>query len=236
MTSEKRPGRLSRLLAKHYASPPIRGLMAAASSALSIAGDPVMSVASGAVNVFDAVLLAQVSRIESNRQRLSDRTEARLEVLDEAGKFDETVLDDPEYQSLAFQAAVASAGESQDEKIEWYAAILAGAASHDRPKDLNMRALLATLTSLTPEEMRLARQFYEGFSKAGAAARRDGVLPPPWGPDTDLYLQHLESAHLIVPRIVQGAPRHFQGPIGNYFVTDTFHRLMHLVRQTDPAT
>ncbi len=44
--------------------------------------------------------MAQIARIETNRQRLSDRTEVRLEVLDAAGRFDDTVLDDPKYQRL----------------------------------------------------------------------------------------------------------------------------------------
>jgi hypothetical protein len=45
-------------------------------------------------------------------------------------------------------------------------------------------------------------------------------------------LAHLESADLIVARVVDG-PRRFQGPEGNYFVTDTFRRLMELIEQTD---
>jgi hypothetical protein len=40
-------------------------------------------------------------------------------------------------------------------------------------------------------------------------------------------------ANLIVPEVVSGLPEGFQGPSGNYFVTDTSYRPMALVRESD---
>jgi hypothetical protein len=185
-----------------------------------------------AASVVDASLMAHMAgRVEANREELSQRTEARLDRLEEKGRLEEEVLESPNFHALVFQAAVASAQESETEKIDWFAAILAGAASRERPPDMNIRALLSTMAFLTADEIRLARQFYDDFHQSGRPIR-DGAPPPMWGPDTGLYLARLESADLIVPRVMDG-PRRFQGPEGNYFVTDTFHRLMALVRESD---
>ncbi len=141
------------------------------------------------------------------------------------------MLQDPQFHAVVFQATLAAAHEGESEEIDLYAAILAGAASRERPAQLNVRALLATMSFLSADELRLARQFYENFNQLGRAIR-DGAPPPAWGPDTGLYLAHLESADRIVARVVDG-PRRFQGPEGNYFVTDTLQRLMKLIEQTD---
>ena len=219
-------------LSRVYLSWPVRSAMAGLASGLSAARDVNLSVAGAAVNFVDAALATHMSgRLEANRQEISDRTEARLRQLEESGRLDEKVLQDPHFHAVVFQATLAAAQESETEKIDWYAAILAGAASTERPASMNVRALLSTMTALTADEMRLARRFYEDFHQRGRAIR-DGAPPPAWGPDTGLYLAHLESADLIVPRFTDGPPR-FQGPEGNYFVTDTFRRLMELVQQTD---
>lgn len=68
-------------------------------------------------------------RPEANRQDLSDRTEARLQQLEEAGRLDEKVLQDPHFHAVVFQATVAAAQESESEKIDWYEAILASMSS-----------------------------------------------------------------------------------------------------------
>ena len=216
-----------------FNSSAVRGAMAALPRSLAATGDPSLTVAGVALSVVDAALIAHMgSQIEANRRELSDRTEERLERLEEKARLDKEVLESPEFSALVFQAAVASAYESEAEKIEWYAAILAGAASRQRPSELNVRALLSSLTFLTTEEMRLARQFYEDFNQARYSIV-DGAKTPAWGPDTGLFLKRLETANLIAPNIVQGLPARFQADSGNYFVTDTFHRLMALVRETD---
>lgn len=219
-------------LSKVYLSWPVRGAMAGLASSLGTAGDSTLATAGAAINFLDAALATHISgRLEANRQDLSDRTEARLQQLEESGRLDETVLKDPQFHAVVFQATLAAAQEGESEKIDLYAAILAGAASRERPAQLNVRAVLATMSFLSADELRLARQFYENFNQLGRAIR-DGAPPPAWGPDTGLYLAHLESADLIVARVVDG-PRRFQGPEGNYFVTDTFQRLMELIEQTD---
>jgi hypothetical protein len=208
--------------------------MAGLASSLGATGDSTLATAGAAINFLDAALATHMSgQLEANRQDLSDRTEARLQQLEEAGMLDENVLQDPQFHGIVFQATIAAAQESESEKIDWYTAILAGAASTERPAEMNVRALLSTMSFLTADEMRLARKFYEDFNQLGRAIR-DGAPPPAWGPDTGLYLAHLESADLIVPHVTDG-PRRFQGPEGNYFVTDTFRRLMELVGQTDAA-
>jgi hypothetical protein len=214
-------------------SPAVRGAMAALPYSLAAAGDPTLTVAGMAVTVVDASLMAHMGgRVEQNREELSRRAEERLDRLEAKALLDEEVLKGAAFHALVFQAAVAAAQEDEHEKIDWYAAILAGAASRERPAELNARALLSSMTFLTADELRLARAFYEEFAQAKYSIV-DGAPTPAWGKDTGLYLKRLETANLIVPHVVSGLPGGFQGPSGNYFVTDTFNRLMALVREAD---
>ena len=211
----------------------VRGAMAALPYSLAATGDPTLTLAGMAASVVDASIMAHmVGRIELNRELLAQGTEERLDRLEQKARLDEEVLEGPEFHALVFQAAMAAAQESDDEKIDWYAAILAGVASRDRPGELNAKAILSSLTFLTADEIRLARSFYQEFAQKTYSIV-DGAPTPAWGKDTGLYLKRLETANLIVPHIVSGLPAGFQGPSGNYFVTDTFHRLMALVRESD---
>jgi hypothetical protein len=182
--------------------------MAGVAPVLGASGNPALGGLGAGISVFDSFLVAQLTQMEANREQLAERTDIRMEVLYDTGRF--------------------------DEKIDLYAAILAGAASMDRPPDLNMRALLSSVTFLTVDEIRLARQFNEGVEPEQTAIL-SGIRTPLWGPFTDFYLRRLESANLIVPHIVQGLPARFQGERGQYMVTDTFRQLMELVRQTQPS-
>jgi len=225
----------SSVVSRILLSTAVRGAMAALPYSLASSGDPSLTVAGMAITVVDASLMAHMGgRVEQNREELSRRTEERIDRLERRARLDDQVLESPEFHALVFQAAVAAAQESDVEKIDLYAAILAGAASRKRPPELNVRALLSSITFLTTDEIRLARQFYQDFDQRKWSIV-DGAPTPAWGPDTELYLKRLESANLIVPRFVQGMPGGFQGVSGDYFVTDTFHRLMELVRQTDTA-
>jgi hypothetical protein len=209
----------------------VRGAMAGLPYSLATTADPNLTVAGMAISVVDASLMAHMGgRIEQNREQLARLTEDRVDRLEERGRLDDQILESPEFHSLVFQAALAAAGETETEKVDLYAAILAGAASTERPSELNVRAVLSTLTSLTADELQLARQFYEDFDR-GQNAIIDGLATPTWGPDTGLYLKRLEIANLIVPEYVRGNP--FEGTPGTYFVTDTFHRLMALVRESE---
>lgn len=211
----------------------VRGAMAALPYSLAATSDPNLTVLGIAATVVDASLMAHMGgRVEQNREELSRRTEERIDRLEQRARLEDEVLESAEFHALVFQAAVAAAQESDVEKVDLYAAILAGAASRKRPPELNVRALLSSITFLTAGEIRLARQFYEDFDQRKWAIV-DGAPTPAWGPDTGLYLKRLESANLIVAHVVPGMPGGFQGPSGNYFVTDTFHRLMALVRETD---
>lgn len=216
-----------------YLDPKMRGVVAGSIAALGVPGNPALSAVGAGFSFLDNFLVAQLSQAESNRVYLSDRFEARTEVLYDSQRLDEETFEDPDYKALAFQAAIAAAQETSEEKIDLYAAILAGAASKELPPDLNMRAILSSVTFLTVEEIRLARQFYEGVDQAQTAIL-SGIRTPLWGPHTDFYLRRLESANLVVPHMVQGLPARFQGERGQYFVTDTFKSLMQIIRQTEP--
>jgi hypothetical protein len=219
-------------LAKAYTSTPIvRAIMDGLPGVLGASGDPLAIGLGIATTAVDSALVAHLSNaVERNRIELGERTESRLCQLEDRGQLDEAVLQSPEFQALVFQAALAGAAETDSTKIDLYAAILSGAASRARPPQLNVRSLLATMTVLTAEEVRLARQFYSDFNQSGLAIV-DGLPTPAWGPDTGLYLKHLESADLLMPEWARGRP--FEGSAGTYYLTDTFHRLMDLVNQTD---
>ena len=207
------------------------GALAALPYSLAATGDPNLTLAGMAATVVNASLIAHIrGRIETSREELSRRTEGLLDRLEDKGRLAEEVLESADFHALVFQAAVASAQESEAEKIDWYAAILAGAASTERPPELNARALLSSMTFLTAEEMRLARRFYEDADTEGWSVI-DGLKQPMWGPNTGLFLRRLENADLISPRTITGGGP--GGPTRSYFVTATFQRLMALVRESD---
>ena len=210
----------------------VRGAMAALPYSLATTADPNLTVTGMAISVVDASLMAHMGgRVEQNREQLARQTEVRVDRLEERGRLDDQILESPEFHSLVFQAALAAAGETDAEKVDLYAAILAGAASTERPSELNVRAVLSTLTSLTADELQLARQFYEDFDR-GQNAIIDGLATPAWGPDTGLYLKRLEIANLIIPEYARGK-NPLEGTLGTYYVTDTFHRLITLVRESE---
>jgi hypothetical protein len=94
------------------------------------------------------------------------------------------------------------------------------------------RAILGSISFLTIEEIRLARQFCEGIPEI-QTFKLQGVTTPQWGPDTDFHLKRLETANLVVPMISQ-APFPAAVAHGQYLVTGTFRRLMELIKQTQP--
>lgn len=232
-----RKERLSGLMRKLYLDPKTRAVMTGLSGGLGATGNTALAGTGAVVSMFDTFLAAQLSRVEANHERLAELTDAGMEVLYDAGLFDENIFQDKHFQGLVFQAAVAAAQETEDEKLRWYAAILAGAASREKPEQMNLRALLSSMTFLTAQEMRLAREFYEGFTlEQHGYAILDGVSTPLWGPDTSLYLRRLESADLIAQRSDVGPFARNVGPNGSYFTTSTFQRLMELVKQTEPPS
>lgn len=230
-------GKLTGFMRRLYLDPKMRGVVAGSIAALGVPGSPALSAVGAGFSFLDNFLVAQLSQAESNRVYLSDRFEARTEVLYDRGRLDEEAFGDPDYKGLAFQGAIFAAQETSEEKIDLIAAILAGAASKDRPAEMNMRAVLGSISFLTIEEIRLARQFYEGdeILERGYSVI-DGVSMPNWGPDTGLYVQRLATAGLIVRRSDPGPYSRFSGPGGRYHVTSTFQRLMELLRQTEPLS
>lgn len=224
--------RLTGFMRRLYLDPKTRGVVAGSITAMGVPGNPVLSSVGAGFSFLDNFLVAQLTQAEANREYLSSRFEARTEVLYDSGRLNEETFQDPDYKALAFQGAITAAQETSREKIDLIAAILAGAASKDRPPEMNMRAILGSISFLTIEEIRLARQFYAGIPEI-QTFKLQGVTTPQWGLDTDLYLKRLETANLVVPMISQ-APFPAAVAHGQYVVTGTFRRLMELIKQTQP--
>src|SRR5262249_11307569 len=122
-----------------------------------------------------------------------------------------------EWGDLLLRTMDGSARTRSEEKRRLYAAILLGAASTERPNDLDVEALLDSLSDLTEKDVLIAAEVYKTVH-GDTAAFIDG-LGVPDQPDAEFHIQRLRAAGLLVEldQTFFGGPR-------KYTVTDTFRR------------
>lgn len=117
------------------------------------------------------------------------------------------------------------------EKVQLIAAILVGATSVDRPEDLDVESVMASIVNLTPADLASARRLVDHLGP--------GTFPPPTelGPDRLFFIGRLVAAGLIESVAVNAAKpsgRHRvleeSLPAIEYRFTPTFARLFSLLR------
>lgn len=117
------------------------------------------------------------------------------------------------------------------EKQTTIAAALVGATSVDRPRDLDVESVIASLVSLTPADLVAARRLVDHLGPGTFAA------PPELGPDALFYMARLQAAGLlesvILPasdRTARLGPGYRTDPAIEFRVTPTFGRMLDLLR------
>ena len=136
-------------------------------------------------------------------------------------------LDPEELVDYAIQA-LRGATETRDiEKRRVLAAALVGAATTDRPADLDIAAVMAGLSSLTPADLQYARELADAVAN-NPYKIIDYLGPPATAADGTFHLLRLQSqglVHGVAPGAVIGI-----GPGLQYRLTPTFWSVLELLR------
>jgi hypothetical protein len=124
--------------------------------------------------------------------------------------------------------ALRGATETRDtEKRRVLAAALVGAATLDRPADLDFAAVIAGLSNLTPADLQYARELADAVAD-NPYKIIDFVGTPATAGDSTFHLLRLEAqglVHGVAPGAVYGS-----GPGLQYRLTPTFWRVLDLLR------
>jgi hypothetical protein len=126
--------------------------------------------------------------------------------------------------------AVRGATETANrEKVQTIAAALVGATSVDRPAHLDVETALASLVSLTPADLEVARVLAKNPSRSGFSPSH--LL----GEDSLFHLGHLQAAGLVESIVKPGVDNRARGlgktePSIEFRVTRTFLRIIKLLR------
>jgi hypothetical protein len=182
------------------------------------------------IPVLGAILSRAITTLETDK--LSHRIEAlfadvtSLAAKVDRSKFDREYVESPDFEGIVLAALEAGRRSNDLHKRRWVAAVLVGAATNERPRDLDTEAILNTIGTLTSAELTLARLIYEGVDRTDFGIVQ-GVAPPAGFPDLDFHLKRVGAAGLIDGRepLTDFGPRAL-----SYFPTDTFGRLVTLLK------
>jgi hypothetical protein len=119
----------------------------------------------------------------------------RIGVLEEQRVGDRRFFETEEGADLIFAALVASARTRHREKLRLYAAVLAGAATYNRPEEVEPEALLDSLIGLTPIEVSMLRVIHECRTKGWEVTV--AAFPAEAQPQQGLHIARLTAAGFI---------------------------------------
>ncbi len=171
-------------------------LAGAAGVALALELGPTSGLAAGAGMHLTLGLLRE--RTAQRQRKLKNAVEMRVERLEEQSRLtsDTTLL--VEFVDVFTERFVGVAFD-EEPKIELFAGLLAGTVSLDRPKALDARAILRSLSGLTSNEIALALAVKQNWDTSILGPIITEIEKPDWGPDTDYHLNRLDAAGLIEP-------------------------------------
>jgi hypothetical protein len=211
----KEPTKLERAVAWYAENAYARATVSGIGSLVPFAG--------AAVDAFLGTMGTELA--ERRRDALFAELRAILSRLDES-KVDKDYFRSEEWADLLLKAIYSSAQTRDAEKIKLFAAILAGAATQERPIDLDVEAVLGTLANLTPVEITIAGKMYEAV-EADPTVFVDGLPTPPVDADAEFHMKRLEAAGLVAARQPNGMT--FQHMV-TYHLTPTFYRIIAMLR------
>lgn len=154
-----------------------------------------------------------------------DELRAALDAVND--RLDTTVTEGQLYDA-AIKALRGSIETGDREKVRILVAILAEAATRDRPDQLDAETVLGELVNLSSASLRVARQMYDEAA-AESHPVNAGVPAPSGDPDADFHTQRLEAAGLIQVVHIQAQAAGGIRP-ARYEPTPTFRRIMAMVR------
>ena len=163
---------------------------------------------------------------------ISDRIEDFVEEFNELGarldqsKVDHEYLTSPEYVDSAIAALEAARRTSDRRKLRMIAAFLLGAATVERPADLDVETVLIAIRDLSPSMLWMAGRIQVLATNPGQSQRMYGRAIPPAVPDRDFVLNRLVAAGLIS----EAGSGRFQVFQGDYSPTETLTRTMHTMQ------
>jgi hypothetical protein len=157
------------------------------------------------------------------------------EVRQAIGRVSAEKLDVGVSEGQLYDAAIRAVRGAMDtasrEKVQLIAAILVGATSVDRPNDLDVESVMASIVTLTPADLVSARRLVDHLGP--------GTFPSPveLGPDGLFFIARLQAAGLIESVAINAARpsgRHRVLeevlPSIEYRFTPTFGRILDLLR------
>jgi hypothetical protein len=207
-------------------------LRIARDAALSYSGNPALRAVLTAipfVSSLDALVGTAGSNIAIGRlSALIEDMGAQVGRL--ADKMDHEVTEEQLLDS-AIRAVRGAAETGNREKVRTIAAALVGATSVDRPRDVDVESVIASLVSLTPADLIAARRLVDQLGP--------GTFPPPpeLGIDGLFYVARLQAAGLlesiVLPasdRTARPGPGYRTDPAIEYRFTPTFGRMLGLLR------
>ena len=168
-------------------------------------------------------LRATMAEVEAAMARVHDRLDSQL--------------DPEELVDYAIQALRGATETRDTEKRRVLAGALVGTATEDRPLLLDFEAVIASLSDLTPADLRFARELADAVAKNPydiITARRGSLVTATGAPanatmsDDTLHLLRLQ-AHGLVQGVAPGSVAGV-GPGLQYRLTPTFWRVLELLR------
>lgn len=127
----------------------------------------------------------------------------------------------------AIRAARGALETGDRAKVRMLASVLVGATSTERPPDLDVESVVASLVSLTPADLDYARRLAEANcdNRFGPVQYPQDPVPDP---DGHFRMMRLQGAGLV---LAQGSGSMLgAGPVLTYRLTETFWRILDLLR------
>ena len=178
--------------------------------------------------------------------RLQQFAEELNVAIERSAQRQDPAIGEEDLHDAAIRALHGAVETGNREKRQTLAAALVGATSVDRPGELDLESVMASLVNLTPADLSFAaslanRERQAKIDRLNRAATEyvgppPDSFPPPTdaGPDRMFYLARLQAAGLLESVVLPATPEvrinRRTEPAIEFRFTPTFHRILELLR------
>jgi hypothetical protein len=177
--------------------------------------------------------------------RLQEFAEDLNVAIERTARRQDPAIDEVDLLDAAIRAVRGAVETGNREKRQTIAAGLVGGASIDRPDELDLESVMASLVNLTPTDLSFAsspsgerRAKIDRLNRAASeyvGPAPDSFPPPPdAGSDRMFYLARLQAAGLLENVVLPATPdvriNRRTEPAIEFRFTPTFHRILELLR------